>query len=259
MKISGVILLTMMIIVSVAGCSFTGNDRDILFQVQTIGSLQEGVFEGNVTVGELKKYGDFGGWGTFEGLDGEMIILDGVVYQIKGDGKVYLPSNTERTPFASITYFDADKKVPINREVNSAQLQELLDSQLPTKNVFFAIRIDGKFDYIKARAPDKQAKPYPTLAKALEKQNVFEFKDIEGTILALRSPSYIGSVNVPGYHIHFISKDRKSGGHLLDCLIKNVDASYDETAGFMMILSETGAFSQTDLSTDKQSELKKIE
>ena len=56
---------------------------------------------------ELKKHGDFG-IGTFDALDGEMIVLDGVVYQAKADGHIYQAADNLTTPFATVTYFDSD-------------------------------------------------------------------------------------------------------------------------------------------------------
>ena len=32
-----------------------------------------------------------------------------------------------------------------------------------------------------------------------------------------RSPAWVGGLNVPGYHRHFLSDDRTVGGHVLDC------------------------------------------
>ena len=258
MRIIAIMLAMLLLVTGISGCAYTKNDRDILYQTLTISSLQEGVFDGTTTVGDLKKYGDIG-VGTFEGLDGEMIILDGVIYQVKGDGKIYLPSDDTRVPFAAITYFETDKKFHIDKDVNVTQLQQLLDKELPTSNVFYAIRIDGTFSHVKTRSVDKQSKPYPTLAKALENQKIFEFNNVKGTIVGLRCPSYIGGINVAGYHFHFITDDRKGGGHVLECQLQDADVKFDETAAFIMILSETGGFSKADLSGDKQAELNKIE
>lgn len=51
---------------------------DILYQVSTINALLEGIYDGDTSYGELKQHGDFG-IGTFSGLDGGMIELDGTV------------------------------------------------------------------------------------------------------------------------------------------------------------------------------------
>lgn len=67
-----------------------------LFQASTINALVEGINEGDTTVKELKKHGDFG-IGTFDDLDGEMIELDGKFYQIKSDGHAYPVKDSMKT------------------------------------------------------------------------------------------------------------------------------------------------------------------
>ena len=83
-------------------------DHDTLYQVSTIDALMQGVFDGVQPVGELKRHGDFG-IGTFDALDGEMIVLDGVVYQAKADGRIYPVKDSATTPFATVTHFTKDR------------------------------------------------------------------------------------------------------------------------------------------------------
>src|SRR5215469_16603163 len=61
--------------------------RHTLYQVSTATALVEGVYEDDVQVSTLRKHGDLG-LGTFEGLDGEMVIVDGHFYQLRSDGSV---------------------------------------------------------------------------------------------------------------------------------------------------------------------------
>jgi acetolactate decarboxylase len=51
-----------------------------LFQVSISSALVEGVHDGEVSVKSILERGDFG-LGTFANLDGEMVVLDGRVYQ----------------------------------------------------------------------------------------------------------------------------------------------------------------------------------
>ena len=82
--------------------------------------------------------------------------------------------------------------------------------------------------------PLEGVETYPTLAEAVKSQSVFEFDNIQGTMICFRIPSYIGSLNVPGYHCHFLSDDRRAGGHLLDCRINTASAVIDDTGTFYM-------------------------
>jgi acetolactate decarboxylase len=138
-------------------------------------------------------------------------------------------------------------------------LQKQLNDSLPTKNIFYAIRIDGNFSYVKTRSVPKQAKPYPLLAEVVKNQPIFEKKNVRGTIVGFFCPSYVKGINVPGFHFHFISDDRKFGGHLLDCSISKGEIKLDYTNEFAMNLPVTKDFMDTDLSGEKEQELKKVE
>jgi len=250
------VILVLAVIITIGGCLF--RDREVLFQVSTIDTLLEGVYDGEVTFGELATHGDFG-IGTFDHLDGEMIGLDGRFYQVKYDGKVYPAKGDMTTPFAVVTFFDADKQVFLDKELDFEALEGYLDSLIPTENIFYAVRIDGTFKYIKARSVPRQEKPYPPLLEVTKKQSIFEFNDVEGTIVGFRSPSYVKGINVPGYHLHFITKDRSGGGHLLACRTAQSEIRIDNTSKFFMVLSEREEFLRADLAKDKQAELEKIE
>jgi len=134
-----------------------------------------------------------------------------------------------------------------------------LDALLPTENIFYAIKVDGVFDYVKARSVPKQDKPYPPLAEAIKDQSVFEFNDVGGTIVGFRCPEYVDGTNVPGYHFHFITEDRQAGGHLLECRLQNVTVQIDYTSRFYMVLPESNDFYQMDLSQDNQGEPEEVE
>lgn len=96
-----------------------GMQNDVLYQVSTIDALLEGLYDGELTIKELKEKGDTG-LGTFNTLDGEMIVIDGEVYQIRADGLAYLADDTMRTPFAAVTGFVADETIVMQETVNSS-------------------------------------------------------------------------------------------------------------------------------------------
>ena len=190
-------------------------DDDVLFQVSTIDALLQGVFDGFYTFEDLETHGDFG-IGTFDSLDGEMIALDGDYYQIKADGVAYPVQGNMTSPFSTVTYFQADQTIAIQNASNFTVLSRQLDEQLPSRNAFYAVRIDGTFPYIKTRSVPKQEKPYPRLADAVKNQSVFEFTNVTGSVVGVWAPEFSKGLNVPGYHLHFITADRKAGGHILD-------------------------------------------
>jgi len=119
-------------------------------------------------------------------------------------------------------------------------LQQYLDNLLPKKDIFYAIKIEGTFKYIKARNIPGQNKPYPQFSEVVKNQLIFEFNDVEGTIVGFWCPAYVEGMSVPGYHFHFITKDRKTGGHLLECQMQDVKIEIDYTPEFHVALSESG-------------------
>jgi acetolactate decarboxylase len=239
-------VIFLIIAMGISGCLSQQKDRDILFQVSTIEALSKGVYDGDVNFRDLKQHGDFG-IGTFDGLDGEMVALAGEFYQIKADGKAYAVEDTMMTPFAIVTFFESDKAVSLDKTFSLEQLEQYLDNLLPTKNIFYAIKVDGVFDYIKTRSVPKQDKPYPSLAEALKEQSILESRDVTGTMVGFWCPDYVEGLNVPGYHFHFITRDRKAGGHLLDCQTQNVKIEIDHTSRFFMTLPGSEEFYKLDL------------
>jgi len=235
-----------------AGCAQEGEtegaapDRETLYQVSTLGALKSGFYDGDVSYTELGEHGD-AGIGTFESLDGEMIALDGAFYQIKTDGKAYEVSGTAIAPFAMVTFFDADLTAQPGQGMDYEGLQGFLDGVLPSRNVFYAIKVEGRFDHVKARSVPAQEKPYPPLSDAIAEQTVFELEDVEGTMVGFWCPAYVGDINASGYHLHFITADRSAGGHVLDLLLGEVDVFIDETPEFFMQLPGMEEFQEADL------------
>jgi acetolactate decarboxylase len=252
-------LLLLILSFSLGGCSGPQGDNDTLFQISTINALLSGDYQGAMTFGELKRHGTFG-LGTFDALDGEMIGLEGQFYQIKADGVAYPVPDSMTTPFAVVTVFDADTTVASHDEMDYEGLQRYLDGLIPDKGIFYAVKIEGLFPYIKTRSVPKQQEPYPPLVEVVKEQTIFEFHDIEGTIVGFRCPDSSKGVNVPGYHLHFITADRKAGGHLLACQLQEATIAIDYTSEFYMVLPQhEGTQQKSDLNKDRSSELKKVE
>ena len=241
------------------GCSpEIRTDRDTLFQASTISALMKGVYDGSMTVGQLRPYGDFG-IGTFQALNGEMLELDGIFYRASLDGSITVVPDDTITPFAVVTFLDKDQVVNIAQQMDLSQLQSYVDSQVASENYFYAVKIEGKFSYMKTRSVPEQSKPYPPLTEAVKNQQVTEFHDVEGTMIGFRCPPYVDGVNVPGYHFHFIDKGRKMGGHVLDLRTSDVKLTIDNTANFVMVLPGTQGFNKVNLGTGAPEGLKQVE
>ncbi len=232
--------------------------EDTLTQVSTIDALMTGIYDGEMTLGELKKKGDFG-LGTFNTLDGEMLLLDGVFYQVTATGAVLKPGPETRTPFAAVTFFKADRTVPLEKGLTFGRFTGEADKAFPTPNIFYAIKVTGTFSRMKLRSVPAQTRPYRSLSEVVKAQSVFDLSDVSGTIIGLWCPSYAKGINVPGYHLHFLTADRKQGGHILDLVVDSATMEIDDTRELFLILPEDDAFNKADLKPDRGQELKKIE
>ena len=255
-KIYLVIIVSVVFIFSI--CSCEQKPKDTLYQVSTIDALLDGAYDGEVSFGEIRKHGNFG-IGTFDAIDGEMIALDGRFYQVKTDGKAYRVSSATKTPFADVCFFRPEQKIVIKKKLTFDELKGFLDKLLPTKNIFYAIKIRGNFDYVKARSVPKQKKPYPPLVEVVKDQVVFEFHNKKGIVLGFYSPRYVKGVGVPEYHMHFLQNNLKKGGHVLDLTISHAVIEIDYLDKFYLVLPKNASFLNADLAKDRQNELQEVE
>jgi len=228
-----------------------------LYQVSTATALVEGIYQGAVRVGTLREHGDFG-LGTFEDLNGEMVVVDGRFFQVRSDGSVRECGDDVLSPFAVVTWFTPDATVTLDHCPDLSQLTARFDELRLSDNIFFALRVDAHFDYVHARAMSRTEEGIP-LVRAAAIQPEFEFLDVAGTLVGFWTPEYAKTLNVPGYHLHFVSADRKSGGHLLQCRGANLHLQIQREAVLALALPETEEFLKADLRRDPTADLARAE
>jgi acetolactate decarboxylase len=201
------------------------HEAHVLFQASTVGALLDGAYEGDVRVGELAEHGDLG-LGTFNALDGEMIVLDGIVYRADFEGDVTQAPPATLTPFAAVTWFEPGAAAELGPLAHAELLHEL-DRLLADEGASCGVRIDGEFGRVRARSVPRQEPPYRPLAEVVADQHVFELERTSGTIVGFRFPDFAAGVEVAGYHLHFISEERDRGGHVLECDLRRGVARID--------------------------------
>ena len=236
-------------------------DRECLYQVSLLQDLTQGDYYGSITVGALKERGNIG-LGTFNKLNGELIMLDGKVFRADGDGKVEEVSDDETVPFASITFFDEDDKSEITDVENLNDVIEKLDENYTKEagNYFQVIKITGTFEKMNVRSELAQEEPYKPLAEVMETdQRFFDYENISGTVVGVYCPVYMDKLNSSGWHFHFISEDESKGGHVVDFKLKNGEVLWDKTMGLDIDLPEVDSFEKYDFSTDQSEDVKKVE
>ncbi len=227
-------------------------------QTSTIDALLKGFYEGDRTLGEMKKYGDFG-IGTVDFLDGELLLFEGTFYNVKSSGAVVTPSDETKTPFCSVTAFSAEKTVKLPKGTDFKGFMALLDKELPSLNYFYAVKIKGTFKMMKARSVPRQSKPYQPLVEVVKKQPIFDFENIDGVLIGFRCPVFVKGINVPGYHMHFLSDDKAKGGHLFDFVVEDAELSYCRVNDFRLFLPVTADFAGGDFSGNMAKALQKVE
>jgi acetolactate decarboxylase len=210
-----------------------------------------------VTIHELKEHGDFG-LGTFDGLDGEMIALEGVFYHADTEGHVTVADDAALAPFAVITEFPDDPPFSLPAIASFADLTAQLDHHRASDNLFYAVRLDGHFARIKARSIARQPEG-TTLAEAAAGQSEFTFTNVEATLVGFWTPTYAGAINVAGWHVHALTANRQHGGHVLDVAGANITVSLAELTDVRLAIPDTAEFLEADLTQDVSDQLAQAE
>jgi alpha-acetolactate decarboxylase len=223
--------------------------RSEVYQFSTISALLDGVYDGDVTVAEILRHGDFG-LGTFNRLDGEMVILDGVCYRLRADGTATRAAPTDRSPFAAITRFHADTEIDIETRTDRAGVIAAIDHGIASANLLYAIRIDGHFAELRTRTVMAQEEPYPPLTKATEGQAETRITDATGTLVGFRTPDFEQGISVAGYHLHFLDGARTGGGHVLDFELDTGRIAISGASQLHLSLPTSGSFLGAQLSAD---------
>ena len=236
-----------------------GGEGAGLTQWSTIDALLKGQYDGVATLGEVRKSGDFG-LGTLDGLNGELLLLDGTLYQVDAKGVVHQPADTVSTPFAAVTFFKSDLEIAVPAGLTQEELQARIDAALPSPNLFYAVRVTGKFAQVKTRSVGRQEKPYVPLSEVVKTQSLFAFADSTGTMVGFRCPGFVKSLNVPGYHFHYLTADRRGGWHVLGLVTgEGVRVAVSVQRNFTVKLPDSAEFNALDLSGDRTKELKAVE
>jgi acetolactate decarboxylase len=240
-------------VVTAALSQYLGVAIHTLFQVSISGALVAGIYDKEVSVSSILEHGDFG-LGTFAGLDGEMVVLDGIAYQVQGNGRVSHAGPDAGAPFAVVTRFSPQTKVELAPVANFEELKERCDVFRNSGNIFYALRLDGHFTRLRTRAVNPPP-PGTRLADAARVQSEFNFNAMDGTLVGLWSPGFSSAFSVAGYHFHFLSNDRQHGGHVLDIEAGPLRLEVEALTDFHLALPESEAFLKADLSKNTAQEL----
>ena len=230
-----------------------------IFQVATLDSIIAGNYDGYYHIKDLPKEANLG-LGTFENLDGEMTLIDGKYYQLKADGKAYVPDENVGTPFTSVANFKPTKEFQLPKTMSMKEFTAYLDKEMPEANVPLLVRFDGDFDMVHFRSVPAQKRPFPSLAEVAKQQPEFKKEHVKGSLVAFRFSKYMSAFNFPGFHLHFIDDGRKFGGHVLGFSITKGRIQVAESGDFRLRLPmNADSFRKTDFTIDRSKETAAVE
>lgn len=234
-----------------------GKQHATIFQISTTNALVDGVHDKATTVGDLRAHGDFG-VGTFAGLVGEMVVLDGRFICVPGHGPAFEAADSDPVPFAVVSVFTPDATNRSGVVGGFTELANVLDDLRTSENLFYAVRIRGFFDRVHTRA----VCPVPAgtgLVAASQSQVEFDLTEVSGTIVGYWFPAYAGTLNVTGWHMHFITDDHCAGGHLLDLQAESLTIEFQTLDDLHVSLPETKEFMEANLDFDATSAIEQAE
>jgi len=212
---------------------------DIFYHYSIWHAFVNKIFEGDITAAEVKANGDIG-LGSYNLLDGELIMLDGKLYQAKEDGSVITPTDDTKVVYANATFFDTDDSFELGEIADYETLRKHINEKLETKNMFYAFKIHGEFTKIKCGGLHKQEKPFKDgLDVLIPNRPIFERENFSGTMVSFFCPEFIGDINASGYHLHFVSDDETFAGHVMEFEAKSLRVEIDQIHEYKFVLPQT--------------------
>ena len=198
-----------------------------LFQTSTIEALLGGAFDGDVSLSEILEHGDLG-LGTLNGLDGELIVVDGQAWKANPDCTLIRAPASSRTPYAVVVPFSPGPTIALRGPLQYGDLGRAVGHRLEGMTRPIAVRIDGRFERVRVRSVPKQRRPYPQLAEALAQQRISDLLNVSGTLVGFGFPDALDGIEMIGWHLHFATKDRTRGGHVLGFALRDGVAHLDD-------------------------------
>jgi acetolactate decarboxylase len=198
-----------------------------LFQTSTIEALLGGAFDGDLSLSELLEHGDLG-LGTLNGLDGELIVVDGQAWKANADATLVHAPASAKSPYAVVVPFSPSAPIVLPGGLHHAGLEGAVQHRLAATTRPVAVRIDGRFARVRVRSVPRQPRPYPRLAEALAQQRVNDLLDVSGTMVGFGFPDALDGVEMIGWHLHFANDERTRGGHVLGFELRDGAAQLDD-------------------------------
>lgn len=233
-----------------------------MYQVSTLQALALGYSRAVIKVRDLIQHGNTG-LGTFENVNGEMIVMGGHCYRADQTGALSEVADNMGVPFAAVATLMGTQQFHLENMKSIEAIREQLTLKIEEKfglNSMHVLKIDGFFKKIDARSEAPYRAHHLTLKELLSKnQTSFLFENIRGSIVGVYFPDYMDGINMPGWHFHFISEDKTKGGHVFDVEMQEGTVKLDKINTITLELPSEPAFDTYSLKQDLQEEIKSIE
>ena len=215
-------------------------------QFSFVDALVAGLLDGAFDAQDVAASGDFG-VGCGDALDGELVLVDGEMFVCRGSGAVERVPNDARLPFAEVTAFAPTFTREITEPIGEHDFELLVDSIVPSHNLFYAVRVDGDFEWVSVREAQRQSLPYPGLADAVKNQHESLIETTTGTLLGFKGPDVFQGLSVADYHLHYITADRQLGGHSMDFVLTRGTLTIEAYASFTVTLPQVASYLDAEL------------
>ena len=216
-----------------------------IHQFSFVDALVAGLYDGAFATSEVLERGDLG-VGCGDALDGELILLDGVAYLCRGDGEVLIVPPDQLLPFAEVAHFEPTF-TRVVQGLAEKDFEALVESLVPSNNLFYAIRFDGSFGGMTVREATRQQRPFPGLAEAVKSQHENTVGPTRGTMLGFKGPDVFQGLSVADFHLHYLDDARAFGGHVMDFDLVEGTLTLEAYAGFNLRLPQVESYLDAQL------------
>lgn len=167
------------------------------------------------------QHGQTLGLGTFDHLDGELVLVGGRYYRVGTDGHPAAFDPDRTTPFFQSIRFRPQASGPVAPGTTCAQLSAAVNALAGTTGGVVAVRVRGTFSDLVTRSVPAQSEPYPPLAQVVAGQTLFPLGTTTAVLVGFRTGQDVAGTGAPGLHLHGVTADRKAGGHVISCVAGN--------------------------------------
>lgn len=196
-----------------------GDHAGHIRQIETMHDLFAGRYDSVTTVGETFD-GAVVGLGVAEGVDGEIVHVDGSTWHIPADGVPRIAPPELGMPFAVAAYGGSAVTREVPEGAGFGEVAAIVDEVLAAESVHHdysvaAVKVVAEFSHILLRSEHGQTPPYQPLGSpgSVTGEVRFEFAPWKGTLAGFRFPDVADDIVIPGLHLHGIATDHASGGH----------------------------------------------